>query len=123
MTFAHQLNKRKNQYHNYSYILNSQSKLFINEFKNQIENNTLLLKHHLSEQIHFQQEKLHFLISKLDALSPLKTLERGYAIVSHDDKNITSIEDVDIKDEISVRLKDGQFKAVVRSKEYGKNDI
>ena len=123
LTFAHQLNKRKNQYHNYSYILNSQSKLFINEFKNQIENNTLLLKHHLSKQIHFQQEKLHFLISKLDALSPLKTLERGYAIVSHDDKNITSIEDVDIKDEISVRLKDGQFKAVVRSKEYGKNDI
>ena len=114
MTFAHQLNKRKNQYHNYSYILNSQSKLFINEFKNQIENNTLLLKHHLSKQIHFQQEKLHFLISKLDALSPLKTLERGYAIVLKNEQVVASSNSLSSGDEIEIKMKDGSKKAVIK---------
>lgn len=123
LTFTHQLNKKKNLYQNYSYILASHNKIFINEYKNLVENNSLLLKHHFQERIHFQHEKLHFLISKLNALSPLKTLERGYAIVYNEDKNITSINNVDINDEVSVKLKDGQFKAIIRSKEYGKNDI
>lgn len=54
-------------------------------------------------------------IAKLDALSPLKTLTRGYSITSlkDDNKVIKSINDVKNGDEIEVRVKDGKFNAIV----------
>ena len=54
-------------------------------------------------------------IAKLDALSPLKTLTRGYSITSlkDDNKVVKSINDVKNGDEIEVRVKDGKFNAIV----------
>ena len=54
-------------------------------------------------------------IAKLDALSPLKTLTRGYSITTlkSDNKVIKSINDVKNGDEIEVRVKDGKINAMV----------
>lgn len=52
-------------------------------------------------------------ISKLDALSPLKTLSRGYAIASINGKVIKSINDVKKDDEIDIKLIDGITKAKI----------
>jgi exodeoxyribonuclease VII large subunit len=52
-------------------------------------------------------------ISKLDTLSPLKTLTRGYSIVEKDGKMIKSIEDLNTNDKISIRLKDGEKQAEI----------
>lgn len=123
MAFVNKLKHKKNMYQNYSYILSSKNKLFISQLNNQIENDRLQLKHHFQKLIHDQHEKLQNLIIQLDTLSPLKTLERGYAVVYKKNKNITSINDIYINDEISVTLKDGQFSAIIRSKNNGKNDI
>ena len=46
-------------------------------------------------------------ITKLDTLSPLKTLSRGYSIVQKDDKVIKSSKDLKQDDIISIRLQDG----------------
>ena len=54
------------------------------------------------------------LISKLDSLSPLKTLTRGYSIVQKDDKIIKSKEDLKAGDEINIRLIDGQINAEIK---------
>ena len=48
------------------------------------------------------------LVSKLDTLSPLKTLTRGYSIIEKDGKIVKSITDLQTEDEISIRLKDGE---------------
>ena len=49
-------------------------------------------------------------IAKLDTLSPLKTLTRGYAIASFEGKNIKSIKNVKKDDIIDLRFIDGNIK-------------
>ena len=53
------------------------------------------------------------IISKLDALSPLSTIKRGYSIIKKNDKVITSIKSVKSKDKISLELSDGVIDAEV----------
>ena len=52
-------------------------------------------------------------ISKLDALSPLKTLTRGYSIVEMDGKAIKTVKDLKKDDEVDIRLIDGKAKAKI----------
>ena len=52
-------------------------------------------------------------ISKLDALSPLKTLTRGYSIIQKNGKVIKSVSDVKKDDEVDLRLTDGIAKAKI----------
>ncbi len=61
------------------------------------------------------KEKLKFsaLIGKLDALSPLGVIARGYALVSVDEKILKSVKETKINDEISIKLSDGFLKAEV----------
>ena len=53
------------------------------------------------------------LVSKLDTLSPLKTLTRGYSIIEKDGKIVKSIIDLQAEDEISIRLRDGEKQAKI----------
>ena len=60
------------------------------------------------------KQKYTLLLSKLDALSPLKTLERGYGIVKIGDKAVTSIKDLKKDDLINIELKDGSKEAIIK---------
>ena len=53
------------------------------------------------------------LISKLNALSPLQTLERGYALVKKENQYVSSIDDLNNEDNVSIYLKDGYVKAMI----------
>ena len=53
------------------------------------------------------------LVSKLDTLSPLKTLTRGYSIIEKDAKIVKSVADLQTEDEVSIRLKDGEKQAKI----------
>ena len=53
------------------------------------------------------------LISKLNALSPLQTLERGYALVKKETQYVSSIDDLNNEDNVSIYLKDGYVKATI----------
>lgn len=57
------------------------------------------------------KSKISALAGKLDALSPLSVISRGYAIVEKDSRPITSVKSLKKDDIISVRLSDGQVKA------------
>ena len=48
-------------------------------------------------------------ISKLEALSPLKTLQRGYSITKKDGKVINSVKDVKKDDKLEINLNDGNI--------------
>ena len=52
-------------------------------------------------------------ITKLDALSPLKTLSRGYSIIEKDNKLIKSINDLKDDDVMNLKLTDGNVNARV----------
>jgi exodeoxyribonuclease VII large subunit len=62
-------------------------------------------------------KKQHFIgcTSKLDALSPLKVLTRGYALTQREDGQvIRSVQQVHLDDRICVTLGDGRITAEVR---------
>lgn len=53
------------------------------------------------------------LISKLETLSPLQTIKRGYSITKKDGKVISSVKDVKTKDKLDLSLMDGDIKVEV----------
>ena len=56
---------------------------------------------------------------KLDALSPLKVLARGYSAVTIDNKIINSIDEVKSGDIVSLRFKNGKANAEIKDIEKG----
>lgn len=53
------------------------------------------------------------LAGKLDALSPLKVISRGYALVSSDEGIVKSTADIKCGDDLKIDLSDGSFHACV----------
>ena len=52
-------------------------------------------------------------LSRLDALSPLKTLSRGYSITMKDNKAVKKAKDLKTGDKINIRFSDGEKTATV----------
>lgn len=65
------------------------------------------------EQVAIFHSRTDGFMRLMRSLSPLAVLERGYAIVKRGDALIASVKDVQSKDIISVRLKDGDIGAEV----------
>ena len=61
-------------------------------------------------------------VARLEALSPLKILSRGYAAAQKNGKVINSVEDVSNGDEITLRLSDGNLNCNVINVMKEKND-
>ena len=61
-----------------------------------------------------EKAKISLLSSKLNALSPLNVLSRGYSITYNNDSPIKSVNDVKTGDNIKVRVTDGEFFAEVK---------
>ncbi len=75
------------------------------------------LKKSIMVKLERSRSRLHYLIGKLDALSPLTILSRGYSIVkSADDKHVVkSINDIGAGEQIEVALEDGNLECTVNS--------
>lgn len=75
------------------------------------------LQNSISNKIKEEKTKYVKSVAKLDALSPLKTLARGYSIVSLDNGNdkdvIISAEQLKKDDKINVKFADGDVKAII----------
>lgn len=60
-------------------------------------------------------------VSKLDAMSPLKVLSRGYAMAQNQNGEVVrSVKQVEIGERISISLNDGKLSATVMNKEESK---
>ena len=64
------------------------------------------------------EKRLSFLtnVGKLDALSPLSVMSRGYSVAQKDGRTVSSVSDVEVGDVITVRVSDGSIRSVVESK-------
>ena len=80
-------------------------------------------KLHLLHNSNISAMKQHILVNKhhlslqaksLDALSPLKTLSRGFAKITKDQKLVSSVDQISSGDEIDITLSDGHKQAIVR---------
>ncbi len=61
----------------------------------------------------FKEQQLRHLISGIEVLNPLNTLNRGYAIIRKDSKVVSSINQVKTDEEILINLKDGNIKSKI----------
>ncbi len=95
------------------------SRVFTDPTRKIIDNSIILddyikrLENAITETQKHKKNKYNELIAKLDALSPLKTLIRGYSIVEKEGKIIKSAKQVNKLDEISIKFIDGKIQAKV----------
>lgn len=69
----------------------------------------------VNNEVDLNKMKISALAGKLDALSPLNVISRGYSLVQKDEKPITSVKLLKTGDTISVKLSDGTLEANVTS--------
>lgn len=85
----------------------------INEKYVLIDENVKNLEVAVTKKIEINKVGLIEVMTKLDALSPLKTLARGYLIAEKDNVIIKSVKDVDKGEEITLKLTDGNVNAKI----------
>jgi exodeoxyribonuclease VII large subunit len=92
----------------------------VNQFKifeqNHIQQQNFLTKKlfdSINNSLNKKSYQLSLSIEKLDALSPLKVLYRGYSLVYKNHTMIKSIHDVNENDDIDIQMNDGIVKAKV----------
>ena len=71
------------------------------------------MEHSINNKILQEKAKAQNVILKLDSLSPLKTLTRGYGIITKNGEIIKSKNQLNKEDEISIKMQDGDVKAKV----------
>lgn len=112
--FNDNLNSQKNKTTNLIQVFNHQTNLFLTNQKNQLKVIDHTMNMEIKRKLQINQEKYRYLISKLNTLSPLKTLERGYAIVLKNEQVVASSNSLSSGDEIEIKMKDGSKKAVIK---------
>lgn len=111
--------KKKIEYMNLRYEKCMASRVFkeptakIKDLYVQLDNNIKTLENSITNKIKDLRASSIETISKLDALSPLKTLTRGYTIASKNEKNIKSIKDIEKNDIIDLKFVDGTVQTKV----------
>lgn len=95
------------------------SKVFKEPFRNindiylKIDVYTRALENKIESKEKEKKTKYIELISKLETLSPLKTLARGYSIIEYNNKIVKSVKEIESGNEVELRFKDGNKKAKI----------
>lgn len=75
----------------------------------------------VKQKVQEKETSYSLLLSKLNVLSPLRMMERGYSLVYDEEENLVKhVNDVEKNDRIAVRLQDGQLHCRVEDKSNGK---
>ena len=85
----------------------------INDYYITVDKNVKLIINSIQRKLNISKASAKEMITKLDALSPLKTLTRGYCLAQTDGKIIKSVNDVKENDIIDLTFADGQKQAKI----------
>ena len=85
----------------------------INEQRKELVYLTEKLSSLINSVLESNKSKISALAGKLDALSPLSVISRGYALVEKDDKPVTSVKNLMVGENVLIKLSDGTIKANV----------
>ena len=98
------------------------SSVVFKEPTRKIQDNYLKIESYIKQleniiRVKEQKEKSRYieLISKLDTLSPLKTLIRGYGIIQKDGNVVKSVKQLKVGDKIDIRLSEGKAEGVIET--------
>lgn len=79
----------------------------IDEMLNTVDSLYSGILNKVNDRITFEDTKIATLCARLDALSPLKVMARGYSIALKNNKVVTSVDDLSAGDTVTVRFADG----------------
>ena len=86
----------------------------VNEYRMIIDNDISLMQKDIKNKYDSNNQLYLKLLTKLDALSPLKTMQRGYNITQKDGRVIKSAKDLKLGDEVTISFYDGSRKAEIK---------
>ncbi len=93
----------------------------INQYRQTVDELKRNMLAEITHQVELHRKSLQAVIGKLDALSPLAILERGYSICSRPDgKVVKSVEDISVGDALKVLFTDGEALSEVKEKKTNK---
>lgn len=93
----------------------------LSESRANLDNLLLRLNNAYNSVLQENNERLKEYVTKLNTLNPLNILLRGYSLTTAGDKIIKSVNDVDIDDNIIVKISDGSLSCTVNSKGIDEN--
>lgn len=94
--------------------LNHQFQMFEIEHKKYIENQAMRLHQILNHNLTKIENTLQKNILQLDALSPLKVMQRGYTLIKKDEQVIKNSKQLKSGDEVDILFNDGLKKAQIK---------
>lgn len=89
----------------------------LSKFEGKIKDITLLenrLNNHINNRLMIYCNKLEICFNKLNVLNPYALLNKGYSMIYKEDNIITNVEQVDVNDHITIKLKNGSVDATVK---------
>lgn len=78
------------------------------------------LQNNVKKNVSEKEHKLLLLMAKLDGLSPLKTMSRGYGLAYKNDTLVKSTKELEVNDTLSLKLHDGTITCRVENIEEEK---
>ncbi len=84
--------------------------------KSELRNYNLKINSIISKILEKKEHQQDLLINTLKLINPLNILDKGYSLITKDEKVIKNQNDVSINDEINIRLSKGELLAVVKEK-------
>ena len=96
--------------------------LFVADFRDEIERLSEKADNAVSDAIKNKSNELRLISGKIDALSPLAVLSRGYSITEKDGNIVFGVKQVSVGDQVSIRFKDGVANATVNSKRLSRKE-
>ena len=99
-TYSEMINNRLSQ-------MNGSMMKMVTEQQGNLVREKTMLKNTVERFYENQSYRYANLITSLDNLSPLKTMQRGYAISAQNRKVIKSVDEIEMNEDMSVRYVDG----------------
>lgn len=93
----------------------------LSKIKTNLDNLSLRLNNVYNSILQKNNERLKENAAKLNTLNPLNILLRGYSLATVDNKIVKSVDDVNIDDNIIVKISDGSLSCTVNSKGIDEN--
>ena len=96
-----------------NYVLNNPKNLYNKQY-DEIDTIRKRINELITNIIEQRTINLNHQIEKLNLLNPLNTIKRGYSITYIKDKILTEKKQIKINDEVKIKIKDSELKAVVK---------
>jgi len=102
--------QQREAFHTMQYLL--QSKL--HQYQQNLDEMTLTLPSEMAKKFKETENRISMLELQLESVSPKHMLEKGYALVQKGEHIITSVQELTLEEELSLRMKDGSAEVKVQ---------